>query len=225
MSDAPLTAESEALLHDYMAEVADHRRLDDSKFRHDIDLDLAFLGNVESQFRSRLAAIEAAARAEVTPLTEWRRMYLQLLDSWSAVCDAAGLDGDAAPDEIVARLQRLARAEAADEVARLTADLVAATDPASCAECGHERYLHGSSLDDREFCDTWNCTCPRWTAAPCDHRRAHEEATVCGECGATFRYKRGWSQPAPDATPCAECGHPCDATFCGCVAACKAHQS
>ena len=63
MSDAPLTAESEALLHDYMAEVADHRRLDDSKFRHDIDLDLAFLGNVEPQFRSRLAAIESAARA------------------------------------------------------------------------------------------------------------------------------------------------------------------
>ena len=33
------------------------------------------------------------------------------------------------------------------------------------------------------------------------------------------------AQPAPDATPCAECGHLCDATFCGCVAACKAHQS
>jgi len=42
------------------------------------------------------------------PLTEWRRMYLQLLDSWTAVCDAAGLDGDAEPDEIVARLQRRA---------------------------------------------------------------------------------------------------------------------
>jgi len=189
MSDAPLTAESEALLHDYMAEVADHRRLDDSKFRHDIDLDLAFLGNVESQFRSRLAAIEAAARAEVTPLTEWRRMYLQLLDSWSAVCDAAGLDGDAAPDEIVARLQRLARAEAADEVARLTADLVAATDPASCQWCGHHQSWH--------MCSGLGCDCRRAALA----------------------------QPAPDATSCAECGHLCDATFCGCVAACKAHQS
>jgi len=86
-------------------------------------------------------------------------------------------------------IEAAARAEAADEVARLTADLVAATDPASCQWCGHHQSWH--------MCSGLGCDCRRAALA----------------------------QPAPDATACAECGHPCDATYCGCVAACKAHQS
>ena len=79
--------------------------------------------------------------------------------------------------------------ERAGEVSRLTADLVAATDPASCQWCGHHQSWH--------MCSGLGCDCRRAALA----------------------------QPAPDATSCAECGHLCDATFCGCVAACKAHQS
>lgn len=54
------------------------------------------------------------AREARDDVTTWKAAYLSLLDSWTRLCDLAGVEGDSAPGEVVAAIRAECRAAALD---------------------------------------------------------------------------------------------------------------